>query len=270
MNRILHFLIYSNILVSFCVMSLALSSELILQTKNPDLSFFLFFSTLFVYNFQRTIRIQNGVDHIRKEWLGKHQKLILFLMGISLIICLKIFLAFKLLTQIVILIIGFISLAYPILLRKIPFLKIFIISLIWASSTTLLLATENNVLLSLDFTSHFISRFLFVFAITIPFDIRDLRYDNEVIITLPLFFGLKTSKIIAITSLIFCGLINFFQYVKSGLMLPYFIALIILYFFSSSIIIKSNERKSDIFFSFWVESLSIISYVLIIFMLLIF
>jgi hypothetical protein len=70
--------------------------------------------------------------------------------------------------------------------------------------------------------------------------------------------------------LIFCGLINFFQYVKSGLMLPYFIALIILYFFSSSIIIKSNERKSDIFFSFWVESLSIISYVLIIFMLLIF
>ena len=36
MNRILRFLIYSNIFVSFCVMSLAVSSELILQTKKPD------------------------------------------------------------------------------------------------------------------------------------------------------------------------------------------------------------------------------------------
>jgi 4-hydroxybenzoate polyprenyltransferase len=251
-------------------MSLAVSSELILQTKNPDLCIFLFFSTLFIYNFQRIIRIQNGIDHIRKEWSVNHQKLILFLMGIGLIICLKIFLSFKPLTKIIIIMIGFISLAYPTLLRKIPFLKIFIISLAWASSTTLLLAIENNILLSTDFILHFISRFLFVFAITIPFDIRDLRYDNEVIITLPLFFGIKISKIIAISSLFFCCLISLFQYVKSGLIFAYLSALIILYFFSSIFIIKSNEGKSDIFFSFWVESLSIMSYVLIIFMLLFF
>lgn len=270
MIRILSFLIYSNVFVSLCVLSLGLSSSLILQATNSDVNIFLFFSTLFIYNFQRIVRIQNGLEHIRKEWSIKHQKIIYFLMGISFIICLIMFLDFKFITQLVIAILALTSIFYPTVLRQIPILKIFIISLVWALSTTLILALENNILLSTDFILHSFSRFLFVFAITIPFDIRDLKYDINNLITLPLFFGTWISKIISLFCLFICCLIIFFQYLNESLISSHFYALILLYFLSSIFICKSNEEKEDFFYSFWVESLSIMSYVFLIFMLLIF
>ena len=44
----------------------------------------------------------------------------------------------------------------------------------------------------------FFERFLFIMAITIPFDIRDLKIDNQVgLKTIPSILGIKKSKMIA-------------------------------------------------------------------------
>ena len=111
---------------------------------------------------------------------------------------------------------------------------------------------------------------LFVFAITIPFDIRDLKHDCGHVATIPIFFGIDKAKGIAIFSLFLCVILGFFQLVQNEISISIFLALILLYFLAYVSIKKSNENKSEMYFSFWVESLSIFSYLFLIILLLIF
>lgn len=58
-------------------------------------------------------------------------------------------------------------------IRTIPYLKIFLISFVWASISSM-------IILKINFNSSliFILNFLFIFAITIPFDLRDREIDK--------------------------------------------------------------------------------------------
>ena len=71
------FLINSNIFVSFCVLSLALSSEFLLITSEisfpSKVSQFVFFATIFTYNFQRIVRLRKSEKHSRKDWIKKNK-----------------------------------------------------------------------------------------------------------------------------------------------------------------------------------------------------
>ena len=81
----------------------------------------------------------------QKHWLLGGNKVLLALMLFSLLCSIFLFFQFKLQTQLLIAITGFISLLYPFGLREIPYCKIFIITLVWSVSTVLLLVTENNL-----------------------------------------------------------------------------------------------------------------------------
>jgi 4-hydroxybenzoate polyprenyltransferase len=129
---------------------------------------------------------------------------------------------------------------------------------------------ENNIPISQNIALHLIARFLFVFAITIPFDIRDLKYDTQNLRTIPLFFGALKSRFIAVFSLFICGVIAIFQHLEKALIFPNLLALIFLYFVSSIFIAKSDESRGEMYFSFWGESLSILGYLFLVIMLLIF
>lgn len=80
-------------------------------------------------------------------------------------------------------------------LRELPFLKVFLISFTWAVATVLIpLVFVDYPLFSFDILWLFLERFIFVLAVTIPFDVRDIRADNAGgLITLPSKFGLKGS-----------------------------------------------------------------------------
>ena len=123
-----------------------------------------------------------------------------------------------------------------------------------------LLISENNLPLNSNTILQLFSRFLFVFAITIPFDIRDVKYDKNNIKTIPILLGTFISKLIAILSLIALKIISFYQYLYYNLSVNILIAIILCCCFSSILIIKSDENKDDFYFSFWIESLSIFFY----------
>ena len=264
MKSIIHFFINSNIWVAFCVLGLAISSEILLEATNSKISQFVFFSTIFAYNFQRVVRLKKGYEHFYKSWLEKNRKAIYLLMFLAGVVSTYLFLDFKSITQIAILFTGAISVCYPFGLRKIPFAKIFIISFVWAVSTMLLLVLENNIPTSRNIVWQFISLFFFVFSITIPFDIRDIDYDTQSVVTIPLFFGVKRAKNIAVFSLVICGGISFFQYLEMSLIMPHLLALIFLYILAFIFIQKSDKSNGKMFFSFWVESLSLFSYFLLV------
>ena len=270
MKSFIRFIVFSNIWVAFCVLALALSSELLLSTINHQISQFVFFSTLFTYNFQRVVRIKNGLNHIRKVWIAKQNIAIYGLMACGGLVSAYRFFEFQLITQVFIIIIGLLSVLYPFGLRKIPFSKIFIISFVWAVSTMLLLVLENNITISQNIVLHLVSRFLFVFAITIPFDIRDLKYDAQNLQTIPLFFGILKAKFIALFSLFICLVISVFQYFGNVIISSNLLALILLYFVASIFIVKSDKKSGEMYFSFWVESLSILCYLFFVISVLIF
>ena len=176
---------------------------------------------------------------------------------------------FKLRTQAAILFVGALSLFYPFGLRKIPFTKIFIISFVWTTSTMLLLALENNIVFSEYIALHLISRFLFVFAITIPFDIRDIKYDSGKLKTIPLIVGEKKSKWLANLAILICVIITIVQQLQNNIILSNFLALIALYILTLILITKSAQKNNEMYFSFLMESLSIFSYLFLIIMMLI-
>ena len=270
MKSFIKFIVFSNIWVAFCVVALCLSTEVLLSTSNYKISQFVFFATLFIYNFQRVVRFEKGLNHVRKLWLVKQKVAIYVLMACGGLISVYRFFEFQLITQIFIVFVAIISVLYPFSLRKIPFIKIFIISFVWTVSTMLLLLLENDIPISVNIILHLLSRFLFVFAITIPFDIRDLKYDAQNLQTIPFFFGILKARFISFFALFICLVISVFQYLENNIISINLLALILLYFVASILIVKSDEKRSEMYFSFWVESLSILCYFFLIIMLLIF
>ena len=261
LHPFLLFLINGNIFVSFCVLSLALSSEILLGSYNYKISKFVFFATIFTYNFQRIVRVGKLQSHVRTDWLKKNKFLIYLIMIIGAVMSLYLFSDFKTNTQIAIIFSGILSVSYPFGLRKIPFSKIFIISLVWTTSTMLLLVLEeNSIPLNINTYLHLICRFLFVFAICIPFDIRDIKYDNIKLKTIPIIVGVSKSKLISFISLFSIVIISIVQFWNYKLSIEFLIAIILSCIVSSIFISKSDEKKSDFFFSFWIESLSILLY----------
>jgi len=79
----IRFFINSNIWAAFCVLGLALSSEILLAATNFTISLFVFFSTIFAYNFQRLVRLKKGDEHFYKDWLDNNRKVIFILMFLS-------------------------------------------------------------------------------------------------------------------------------------------------------------------------------------------
>ena len=146
MKSIIHFLVYSNIWVAFCALGLTISTEVLFGTANFKLSQFVFFATIFTYNFQRVVRLRKGQKHARKDWSNQHRLVVYLLILVGGFMSLYRFIDFRSSTQLAIIFSGVLSIFYPFGLRKIPFIKIFVISFVWAVSSMLLLVIENGII----------------------------------------------------------------------------------------------------------------------------
>ena len=130
-------------------------------------------------------------------WILKNKYVFQFLLLISVIVFSNLFLKLSGITQLMVLMISVISLSYPIL-RKTPYLKIFLIAFSWSFSTVALIYYESNLTLNSNVVLSIISRMFFIIAITIPFDIRDVEYDKKKTYMIPMLVGDKMAKKIAV------------------------------------------------------------------------
>lgn len=259
-KKTLDFLINTNIFVALCALSLSLSSEILLGFSDNQINQFVFFSTLFSYNFQKIIK--KRANHQNQIWIERNRILVYIIMIISLIFGSMIFLDLQKNTKIWIIILSILSILYPFGLRKIPICKIFVISFSWTIGTLFLTICENNYVLDQDVCINLATRFLFVFSITIPFDIRDLKHDNRRLKTIPILLGVKKSKYLAMFSLFLFAFINILLFSENS---PIILTVLLTYIISSILILKSHEKKNEFFFSFYIESLSITFYLFLTF-----
>ncbi|MGZ3885592.1 MAG: UbiA family prenyltransferase [Bacteroidia bacterium] len=234
--RLLHFLIETNIFISLAAVLLTLETQIQLGME-PQLHpylFIIFFATLFEYNVHRFITaITNpeALDSDKHVWVKTHLKGFYTLVAFSVSGFLISALFAKKDVLLTLAPIGVITLFYslPVFkkekiifrLREIPVLKIFLISFVWSASTILLpIIQSGRSYHVMHILEMLVERFIFVFAITLPFDIRDMSADTgSGLKTIPLLIGEKNTLLCSYFLLALFALIAFFHY--SGTVLAF-------------------------------------------------
>lgn len=144
--------------------------------------------------------------------------------------------------------------AQRIRVREIGLWKIFIIAVVWAGMTVILPAVNKEGLLQITDPYSWqlgIERGIFILAITIPFDIRDLVNDaKKGVRTIPSTIGTFRSILLSEILLL---LFVFLTWWRLGFDDPLFIG----YLFSTLItmlaVSYASPKRGDMYCSFWVE-----------------
>ena len=267
-KKFFNFYIYSNIHVSLAGMCLTKITLLEFGISENTSPLFVFFSTIISYNAIRFINIDKIRD-ISAAWITSYKSELIMLNIISLIglIMTTYLLNFKALLLLLPFVLStslYISpfKLWKLNLRDVPGLKLFLISFSWAGVTVLFPIVQNELEISKNIILLFFERFLFLLAITIPFDIRDIDYDSPKISTLPQVIGIRKSKMVGIISLILFILIGYYRLAYFGdTMLVIFIMAIL----SSILIGFSSKNQSNYYSSFWVEAIPVIWFILVVF-----
>lgn len=215
----LHLLIYSNIWVALCAAALTLGSSTLLDARQLDVitPILVFCSTLLTYNFQRVNRFNHpskSMDSAMNQWLSGNLFFVRVLMVLSGVGVLSSLFFVRWEIILLLLPLGFLSLAYTVRisfqkagrvgLRDVPGAKIFWIAITWAGATLalpLLQVHGLELLESSQFWMLIAERLCFVLAITIPFDIRDLTFDDPGKRTIPQLIGARPAKMLSIMML---------------------------------------------------------------------
>ncbi len=82
-------------------------------------------------------------------------------------------------------------------LRSVGKLKIYLVAFSWTIAVVITPIVHYNITLEYQLVMEVIQVFVLVVALIIPFDIRDLQYDNRILETLPQKIGIKQSKVVA-------------------------------------------------------------------------
>ncbi|MDN3657691.1 UbiA family prenyltransferase [Ferruginibacter paludis] len=228
--RLFYFLINTNIFIALAAVVLTLETQVQLGMRpqfHPYLVL-IFFSTLFDYNLHRLITVltnKEALNSVKHRWVRKNLVLFYILVASSVIGFLWAVFYADIKVLITLAPIALITFFYSVpvyknkkslfRLREIPCLKIFLISFVWAATTILLPVMRGSTMYSKEHVLLMMAeRFLFVFAITIPFDIRDMKADaRQGLKTIPLLIG-KTPALILANVLLFLFLVVIVQHYK--------------------------------------------------------
>lgn len=257
-KKIFDFYLDASIHVALAVFCLIQVTVFFLNIS-PDnhLSYYVFFGTIACYNF-----IKYGVEAEKYILVAnRYHKNIQFFSFLCLGIAIyhAYFLNLQSWIAIGILLVLTGLYALPILpmgikLRSHGLLKIALVGLIWAGTTVVLPNLAINQPLTWDFGVETLQRFILVIVLLLPFEIRDLAYDNPDLNTLPQRIGVANTKIFgAFATVIFFSLtflkenISTHEVVSSGVL---FLAL-------GWVIYITKRNQSKYFASFWVEAIPI-------------
>lgn len=244
--KIIRFLISSNILIALAAVSLAMATDA--EMAEPSHShvylWAIFFATLFDYNLHRYLAESYlpETNQVKKPGLNVKQPHLLKFLILASFAGLIVSLIFVETRFIFLLIpLALLSFLYSALFKgkqkmrvrppRIPGIKIMLIALVWSSATVFLPVLQSNYnLFSANIMFIFSERFAFIFAIAIPFDIRDMKADKLAgIRTLPVVLGEKSAMLICNSAMGISLITAIFHYLAENmvLLLPgYFISVI--------------------------------------------
>ena len=159
---------------------------LLVNKSNPQLLFFIFFSTLCSYSFHWYFTNQSVIQSPRIQWVQQHRKLhiLYFVAGLIGSVIFFFFLLDYWYYLIIAAIITFLYSAPKIphsyfrVLRKVALGKTIFLALVWMFVTTILPIVISQQPWKNDFLFFILSRFFLIYSICILFDFRDREDDK--------------------------------------------------------------------------------------------
>jgi len=238
---------------------------------------FVFFSTLLIYNFhkvstdfgEKVFSISFFIQQLKKITGSTKTMMVIAMFGLLLTAP---FLKFK--TFLLFLPLAMLTYAYtiPVLstgnkkkrLREIFLAKITTLALVWSFSTVTIPLEDNGFdLFSASALSLFTQRFLFMFAICVPFEIRDMEQEKKWgNTTLPLLLGESKSKTIGIIALLLFSLLVYFEFSSRQLTtvaLPLYLSAVV----AALLILFSDRRRSQYYFRLFVDGTIQLQFILL-------
>lgn len=266
LKKIFEFYVFSNIHVALAVFSLSYLTLYEFQLEDQLITRFNFLATFIAYNFIRYFEIDNQSDYYI-QWIQRNKNKLILLILIGLIWMIEILFKIEHRTHLFILPFVFTSFFYVVplpyfrlRLRYIASIKLFLIALTWAGVTVVLPLVQCEY----EFTSNsfivLFQRFLFILALTIPFDIRDLKIDSSEIKTLPQSIGVDKSKIVGTISLLMFFVLELF---KQPLIEKSFLEIAVITVISLLFLNYSSKNRKLFYTIFWVEAIPIFWLVLV-------
>lgn len=275
---ILRLVVFSNLFVSLCVVALTWRTFMYFQIAlSIPLLILVFLSTYFIYNFQRLYRLAKNLmaNHklgYRMKWFAHHSKIISISLVFAALAILTTLFWIEIRMLMVLGFLGMLSILYVVRFfpfrqkwwsfRVVPYLKILVIGALWVGVTAFLPLINDNLLH--EFNSgkvlFILKQFLFVVAITLPFDIRDMQYDvYNNIKTIPLKMGKNNTIILANVLLIGFLSISIYEWlVLNQISVGVLVTEIITIFFTTILLIFSKKQQPELFYSFGVEATSLV------------
>jgi len=280
LRQILDLLLFSNIFIALCAVAQGMVTYQLLQIK-PDKHVLglLFFSTLALYNFSILLtkpeKPQNSTLR-RVQWIFSHYRFMITLTIICVLSIIPLALFLSTSSKILLLSLGLISMSYSLplftieekrfSLRNIPGIKLFLIATVWSLSVVLLpiLEAENNQAMQISINDSILlisKRFLFIAAITVPFDIRDL-YDDKLkeLKTIPVLLGKEWALIICQAFLIIYLILLFFfnrQFDSN------FFGLTLTIILTGWLIFKSKWKKNEYYYFLYLDGTMAVQFLML-------
>ncbi len=270
-------LLKSQLIVSTCALALGAETFMVagLQHRAHDLAL-LFFSTLLLYNLaQLRIDLSKKVmGKLKVSLTGRRMNIVLA--TAAFMISLPLLVGMNHETLAVFILTSFAALLYVMPfsyrgkrikgLREVPVIKNILLSAVWALATVSLpLAGKGELQINSDITWMLARRFLFVYSLTVIFDIRDKRHDLlSGMWTLPMGIGIRVTKILALATLLLFTFISWVDPLLNDVPLHlYREALIASGIITMFLVAVANGRKKNAYYIVVVDGAMILQFLII-------
>lgn len=280
--HILDFILFSNVFMALCAVAQALITfQLIGSTPVYTVLGLLFTATLAEYNFSILISKPGQPQespYRRVRWFFAHHRLMVTFTIVSVLTLIPLFLLLSMESRLLLIFLSILSVSYSIPLftvgdqkfglRHIPGLKPFLITLVWTLSCVLLpvLEAQHMHLTAIsmrDITILIAKRFLFVAALTIPFDIRDLFHDKKTgLKTIPVAWGEKNAYLFC--QVLLAGyIVLLFMFKGNGFNIDFW-ALTASAVLTGWLIFKSKWEKDEYYYFLYMDGVLVVQYVFLV------
>jgi 4-hydroxybenzoate polyprenyltransferase len=272
-------LLFSNVFMALCAVAQGLVTFHIIGAKPVyAVLALLFTSTLGLYNFCILVirpKQPQASPYRRIRWFFGHHRLMVTVTIACLLSLIPLF--FLLAASSKLLLIGLAALSFgyglPLFTRKgrksglrnVPGLKAILITLVWTLSCVLLpiLEAKDTLLMYIPTSTTWIilsKRFLFIAALTVPFDIRDLFQDRIAgLKTIPVAFGEKRAYLFC--QILLAGHILLLLLLRNYRLTSDFYALTTVAILTGWLIFKSNWKRNEYYYFFFLDGVLILQYV---------
>ncbi len=157
---------------------------------------------------------------------------------------------------------GLMVLLYP-LLRKQGIIKMFWVSFVIAYLTAFVYSNASPLFHG-SVALEFVKRFVFVSALMIPFEIYDSQHDDKTLNTLPQKFGIETAKKAGYLLLLLFVILDVLNFsLNETIGIQFLVIDIVIALITGLAIYFSSLKRNQYYTSFWVESIPILWWVLL-------